>query len=437
MGLSKALVCLLLQVFALCIPVRAAPKVLPSIHSPNATQFAVHSLPNVTFPLPPNWAGYIPIPGVGNNKLFFWLFQAENHNASENLIFWLNGGPGCSSMTGLTFENGPLQFHARAAVPNANPYSWTKLANVLYVDQPVGTGYSTGDKAPSNIADVTNDFFHWLKAFYEHFPTLKNKDTYIIGESYAGVYIPYFTKAILSNRNLLDINLKAIALGDPTIGNNAAMTDVVTSTYLHQIASLYKIPTNILHAFDSADHECGFDRVLSQLTYPPIGPITIPGNPEGLNFLKHFHKRKQEKREDTCFPTLPNTPSLINASINDPCTIACATYTTAFAYLDSIKKCFDPYNTHATCNDTKDTSSSTHYFNREDVKRAVHVPLEKDYMECNNTVFERLSQEYVVPPAYGILPEILEKGFPVHIYSGDRDFLLNHWGTELVVGNMS
>lgn len=251
------------------------------------------------------------------------------------------------------------------------------------------------------------------------------------------VQIPYFTKAILSNRNLLNINLKAIALGDPTIGNNAAMTDVVTSTYLHQIASLYKIPTNILHAFDSADHECGFDRVVSQLTYPPIGPITIPGNPEGLNFLKHFHKRKQEKREDTCFPTGPNTPSLTNASINDPCTIACATYTTAFAYLDSIKKCFDPYNTHATCNDTKDTSSSTHYFNREDVKRAVHVPLEKDYMECNNTVFERLSQEYVVPPAYGILPEILEKGIPVHIYSGDRDFLLNHWGTELVVGNMS
>lgn len=99
-------------------------------------------------------------------------------------------------MTGLTFENGPLQFHARAAVPNANPYSWTKLANVLYVDQPVGTGYSTGDKAPSNIANVTNDFFHWLEAFYDHFPTLRNKDTYIIGESYAGVYVSQFSSVI-------------------------------------------------------------------------------------------------------------------------------------------------------------------------------------------------------------------------------------------------
>ncbi|KAL8932335.1 MAG: hypothetical protein Q9216_006879, partial [Gyalolechia sp. 2 TL-2023] len=399
MAFFMTVVCLFVQVFALSIPVQATPKVLPSILSSNATQFAVRSLPNVTYPLPPNWAGHIPIPGAGNNKLFFWLFQAENLNASQNLILWLNGGPGCSSMTGLTLENGPLQFHTQTAVPKANPHSWTKLANVLYVDQPVGTGYSTGDKAPSNMADITDDFFRWLKAFYDHFPTLKKKNTYIVGESYAGIYIPYFAKAILANRSLLNINLKAIALGDPSLGNNAAMTDVVTSTYLHQLASLYNIPSNILHAFHTADHECGFDTVLSQLTYPAKAPITIQGNPEGLNFLKHLHKRKQEKRQTPCFPTVPDTPALINASIHDPCSIACATYTTAIAYLGSIKQCFDPYNTHSTCNTSLDTSSSTHYLNREDVKNAVHVPPEKQYMECNETVFERQSQEYVVPPA--------------------------------------
>ncbi|KAL9023475.1 MAG: hypothetical protein Q9196_007178, partial [Gyalolechia fulgens] len=188
------------------------------------------------------------------------------------------------------------------------------------------------------------------------------------------------------------------------------MTDAVTSTYLHQIASLYKIPLNILRAFDAADHDCGFDNVLSQLTYPPKGPIAIPGNPEGLNFLKHYNQRKQQKRQNPCFPTVPDTPALINASIHDPCTIACATYTTAFAYLGSIQKCFDPYNTHATCNDPEDTSSATRYLNRPDVKRAVHVPPRHEYTECNNTVFERQSEDNVVPPAYGILPAILETG---------------------------
>ncbi len=64
----------------------AAPKLLPSSLNPNVTHFAVHSLPNVGFNLPPSWAGQISIPGVADDQLFFWLFQAEDRNASENLI---------------------------------------------------------------------------------------------------------------------------------------------------------------------------------------------------------------------------------------------------------------------------------------------------------------------------------------------------------------
>lgn len=104
-------------------------------------------------------------------------------------LVWLNGGPGCSSLTGLTYENGPLIFYKRTAVPCPNPNSWTKLADVLYIDQPVGTGYSSGSKAPLNNAQVTSDLFHWLKAFYDRFPALKRKNTYIMGESYAGIYV--------------------------------------------------------------------------------------------------------------------------------------------------------------------------------------------------------------------------------------------------------
>jgi len=102
---------------------------------------------------------------------------------------WLNGGPGCSSLEGLTYENGPLSFVGNATAPVANPYSWTKLANILYVDQPIGVGYSTGSNEATDNADVTQDFYNWLKAFYAVFPELKTKDTYIMGESYAGVYV--------------------------------------------------------------------------------------------------------------------------------------------------------------------------------------------------------------------------------------------------------
>ncbi|KAL8726750.1 MAG: hypothetical protein Q9181_005936 [Wetmoreana brouardii] len=311
-----------------------------------------------------------------------------------------------------------------------NPNSWTKLANVLYVDQPVGTGYSSGSKATANITDITFDFFHWLQAFYDRFPTLKNKNTYIMGESYAGTYIPYFAKALISNRNLLSINLKAIVLGNPTIGNNAAMTDVVTATYLHQQNTTLKIPEPILSAFDAADRACGFDKVLSQLTYPPKAQIHIPSNPGGLNFLRN------RKRQNPCSAKVTNTPALINASISAPCSLGCATYTTAFAYLPSIKKCFNPYNIQSTCNEKPDTSGATHWLNQPAVHAAIHAP-KKTWQECNDTVFDTQSLEHVTPPAYGILPELLRKGLKVHVYSGGLDVVLNHWGTELVVQNMT
>ena len=82
----NCLVQVLAQVLALVLSAEAAPKLLPSSLNPDVTHFAVDSLPNVTFSLPPSWAGQISIPGLADDQLFFWLFQAEDRNASENLI---------------------------------------------------------------------------------------------------------------------------------------------------------------------------------------------------------------------------------------------------------------------------------------------------------------------------------------------------------------
>ncbi|KAL8947507.1 MAG: hypothetical protein Q9183_007781, partial [Haloplaca sp. 2 TL-2023] len=245
--------------------------------------------------------------------------------------------------------------------------------------------------------------------------------------------VPYFAKALISNRNILNINLKAIALGNPTLGNNAAMTSVVINSYLHQknVNDTYKIPQNLLDAFDDADQQCGFDKVMSQIKYPPAGKILIPGNPEGANF------RMLQKRQIQCFDQSPNTPALINASVNAPCSLGCATFATAINYLSSERKCFSPYNIENTCeSDALDFSAGEAWFNHPDVKKAIHAP-EKKFQGCNGTVFMILSEEYVTPPAYEIVPELLEKGLKVHIYSGGLDLLLNHLGTELVVQNMT
>src|SRR6201999_3334068 len=105
--------------------------------------------------------------------------------------------------------NGPITFIGNTSNLKSNPYSWTKLAYVVYIDQPVGTGFSTASipyPATSNER-VTSDFHAWLEEFYRYFPQLLSKKTHMMGESYAGIYIPYFSQKIMENHASLPINL--------------------------------------------------------------------------------------------------------------------------------------------------------------------------------------------------------------------------------------
>ena len=106
-----------------------------------------------------------------------------------NELFWLQGGLDCASLDALTKENGPVYFPGFSTMPQYNPNSWTKLANVVYFDQPVGSGYSGGNDQAANNAQVTQELVAVLKEFYAVFPGLKYVDTYIMGESYAEIYM--------------------------------------------------------------------------------------------------------------------------------------------------------------------------------------------------------------------------------------------------------
>ena len=59
------------------------------------------------------------------------------------VVLWLTGGPGCSSEVALLYENGPFRLNEQKQIER-NPYSWNNFANLLYVDQPIGTGFSKG-----------------------------------------------------------------------------------------------------------------------------------------------------------------------------------------------------------------------------------------------------------------------------------------------------
>ncbi|KAH7010545.1 carboxypeptidase S1 [Ilyonectria destructans] len=135
-------------------------------------------------------SGYL---SVGTNmNMFFWFFESRKNAKTAPLALWLNGGPGCSSMIGLFQENGPCTFNKGGSEPTLNPYSWNTFANMLYVDQPIGTGFSYGtDDAVSTLAAAPR-VWNLLQAFYAQFPEYENRDFGLFTESYGGHYGPEF-----------------------------------------------------------------------------------------------------------------------------------------------------------------------------------------------------------------------------------------------------
>ncbi|PVG00461.1 alpha/beta-hydrolase [Serendipita vermifera] len=88
--------------------------------------------------------------------LFFVLTKARRAADRERTIFWFNGGPGCSSFDGLMMEIGPWRFDENGELWETEG-GWEEYANVVYVDQPAGTGFSYGstDKYLEELSDVS------------------------------------------------------------------------------------------------------------------------------------------------------------------------------------------------------------------------------------------------------------------------------------------
>lgn len=127
-------------------------------------------------------------------------------------MLWLSGGPGCSSLTGLFLELGPSSINEDRKVVY-NPYSWNSNASVIFLDQPVNTGFSYSGGSVSNSIAAGKDVYALLTLFFKQFPEYAHQDFHITGESYAGHYIPALASEILSHKKR-NINLKSMMIGN-------------------------------------------------------------------------------------------------------------------------------------------------------------------------------------------------------------------------------
>ncbi|XP_038977334.1 serine carboxypeptidase-like 18 isoform X1 [Phoenix dactylifera] len=173
--------------------------------------------------------GYVSVDEENGLELFYYFIESERNPSEDPLLLWLTGGPGCSAFSGLVFEIGPLKFvtaEYNGSLPNLvyHPYSWTKVASIIFLDSPVGTGFSFSRKpegyATGDIAWSMHAYKFLRKWFVDHAKFLSNP-LYISGDSYAGKVVPVVTKAIsedIEAEQQPSLNLKGYLIGNPATG---------------------------------------------------------------------------------------------------------------------------------------------------------------------------------------------------------------------------
>lgn len=111
-----------------------------------------------------------------NGNLFFWHFEAQKTVGKQRTVIWLNGGPGCSSEDGALMEIGP--YRVKGENLEYNNGSWNEFANLLFVDNPVGTGFSYVDTNAylHELDEMADQFITFLEKFFSMFPEYATDD---------------------------------------------------------------------------------------------------------------------------------------------------------------------------------------------------------------------------------------------------------------------
>jgi carboxypeptidase D len=328
-----------------------------------------------------------------------------------------NGGPGCSSLSGLLTENGPFTWEAGTLAPVQNPYTWVNLTNMMWVEQPIGVGFTQGTPDITNEVELGEQFVGFYKQFVETFG-VQGWDLYLTGESYGGYYVPYIADAFITADDP-DMPLKGININDPIIADDTTQQEVVIAPYLEYWNNLLYLNQSFLDRIWERNDECGYTQHMEKYFKfpPPQGPI----------------------------PTLPEQTYANNYS--------CDQFSSAYAAILEINPCFNIYHITETCPHPYSVLGEINtgdyvppgaqvYFNRTDVQKAINAP-PTDWNQCVDGVFRNpatnktVSDQSLGPAQNGVLQRVIEYTNNTLIGSGNLDMLLNTNGTLLALQNVT
>jgi len=177
-------------------------------------------------------------------RLFYWLFRSRDYNENAPLILYLSGPAGCSEMPVVLEENGPFRIDNHTGKPflTSNLYSWNAIADVLYMEQPIGTSYSDTsaiNQIPTNESWLVEDLHTFFIKFFIRYPEYEGRDFYIAGQDF-GVHYAISLAYYMEKHSYQDFHLKGLLLESGYFRFDTQLTFLPTFAAVSKISTPFK-----------------------------------------------------------------------------------------------------------------------------------------------------------------------------------------------------
>ncbi|CAH8366642.1 unnamed protein product [Eruca vesicaria subsp. sativa] len=343
-----------------------------------------------------HFSGYVNVNQENTRSLFFWFFEALSEAPTRPLVLWLNGGPGCSSIGyGAASELGPFRVIENGTSLSFNQYSWVQEANMLFLESPVGVGFSytntSSDLDNLNDSFVAEDAYNFMVAWFARYPQYKSRDFFIAGESYAGHYAPQLAEQIYDRNKVKPkesfINLKGFIVGNPLTDDDYDNKGILEYAWSHAVIS-----DNL---YDTAKRNCDFKS--SNWSEP----CNVAMN---TMFQKYKEIDIYNIYAPKCTTNNSSAASFLGVFDKSP---AKKDWFKRVRWFEGYDPCYSDY--------------AEKYFNRLDVRTSLHATTRdvSRWKVCNDSILQ--TYQFTVSSMLPTYSKLIKAGLKIWVYSGDAD----------------
>ncbi|KAF1884030.1 hypothetical protein Lal_00012990 [Lupinus albus] len=367
------------------------------------------------------------------------VISIRKRNPSKDpIVLWLNGGPGCSSFDGFIYEHGPFNFEKpkiKGTLPklHLNPYSWSKVSNIIYLDSPAGVGFSySKNKSDYNTGDLKTsiDSHTFLLEWFKLYPEFLANPLFLAGESFAGIYVPTLAHQIVLGLKAgakPKLNFKGYMIGngvtDDSFDGNAIVPfahgmglisnqlfediksqcngkyygEITNETCIKKLKRMYKVidDLNIYDILEPCYHEPEKNANTPSDNRLPLSFRKLGETHKPMPVRKRMFGRAWPLREPVKSGYVPTWPEL-SSSRSVPCV-----------------------------ND----EVATQWLNNEAVRKAIHT-VEKSVVSKWELCTGNIEYDHDEGSMIKFHKKLTSRGYRALIFSGDHDLCVPYTGSE-------